>query len=62
MYISKLYLVYVDGFFEGITNDEYKICDIADNAVNGVSPPLIDDNIPDRVFVEEISINKHIDL
>lgn len=60
MYINKLYLVYVDGFFEGITNDKYKICDIADNAVNGVSPPLIDDDIPNRVFVEEININKHI--
>ena len=62
MYISKLYLVYVDGFFEGITNNEYKICDIADNAVNGVSPPLIDDDIPDRVFVEEININRHIKI
>jgi len=62
MYISKLYLVYVDGFFEGITNDKYKIYDIADNAVNGVSTPLIDDDIPDRVFVEKISINRHINL
>lgn len=62
MYIRKLYYVYVDGFFEGITNDKYKICDIANNAVNGVSTPLIDDNIPDRIFVEKININRHINL
>lgn len=62
MYINKLYLVYVDGFFEGITNNKYKIYDIANNAVNGVSTPLIDDDIPDRVFVKKISINRHINL
>lgn len=62
MYINKLYLVYVDGFLKGITDNKYKICDIADNAVNGVSTPLINDDIPDRVFVEKISINRHINL
>jgi len=57
---DTMYLVYVDGNFEGITDDEYLICDIVADATNGVTNPVLDDDYPDRVFYDTININRYV--
>ena len=57
---DTMYLVYVDGNFEGITDDEYLICDIVADATNGVTNPVLDDDYPNRVFYDTININRYV--
>lgn len=59
MIYGTLYSVTVDGFFEGITDDEDVCWDIVADATNGVKAPILDDDIPDRVEIQEIDINRY---
>lgn len=56
---GKMYIVWVDGFFEGVTEEEDYVWDIVGDAINGVSAPLIDDDIPDRVEINKIDVNRY---
>ena len=59
---ETMYLVYVDGNFEGITNDEDLIYEIVEDATNGVVNPVLDDDYFDRVFYDKININRFVEL
>lgn len=54
---EKIYSVVVDGFFAGLAESEEEIADIAADCTNGISRPLYDDDIPDRVWWDVIHIN-----
>lgn len=56
MIYKKLYLVYLDGNFVGITDDEMECWEIAQNHVNGYDT-LLDDDV-DRVWWETIDVNR----
>lgn len=56
---GKMYIVWVDGFFAGATEDEDYVWDIVADTINGVSAPLIDDDIPDRVEINKIDVNRY---
>lgn len=58
MFKQEVYVVYVDGNFCGITEYEYEIVELADDYVNGVAKPLLDDDIPDRVYWNIINVNR----
>ncbi len=57
---NTTYIVTVDGFFEGITENEHEIADIVADATNGVTSPVLDDDYCDRVFVDEINTNRFV--
>ena len=54
---SDVYIVYVDGIFAGICENEDEICDVAQDSVNGIST-LLDDDYPDRVSYDKINVNR----
>ena len=55
---GNVYVAYVDGIFAGIAEDEYEITDVANDFVNGVSKPLYDDDMADRVWYDIINVNR----
>ena len=58
MFEEKVYVVYVDGMFAGIAENEYEAVDVADNFVNGCRKPLTDDDMPDRLYWDIINVNR----
>ena len=52
------FVVFVDGLFAGIAEREDYCADVADNFVNGVRKPLMDDDYPDRVWYHKIDVNR----
>lgn len=57
---DTIYMVYVDGLFAGIAEDESYIGDVANDFVNGVRQPLYDDDYADRVFWDTINVNRYV--
>lgn len=55
---DTVFIVYLDGDFVGICEDEDCIWEVAQNHTNGTSYPLTDDNYPDRVWTNKIHINR----
>ena len=58
IFTDNVYVVYVDGDFCGIAENEYEAVDVADNYVNGYSKPLMDDDMPDRLHWDVINVNR----
>ena len=56
---GELYMVYLDGNFVGVAEDEYEASDVAENASHG-SRPLYDDEMPDRIWYEKVNVNRWI--
>lgn len=55
---GTIYIVYVDGIFAGITDDETMIGNVAEDFTNGDRKPLSDDDMADRVFWDAINVNR----
>ena len=53
-----IYVIYIDGIYAGICEDESYIWDTAQNVINNVSEPLTDDNFCDRVSYCTINVNR----
>lgn len=58
MFNGDVFLIYVDDNFVGIAEDEMNIYDIASNSVNGITQPLTDDDMGDRLYYERINVNQ----
>lgn len=58
MFDNEVYIVYVDGNFCGIAEDEYEAVDLANDYVNGFTKPLLDDDMADRLYWDIININR----
>lgn len=54
----NIFIVYLDGFFAGITEKEDEIWKIAQDHTNDTPHPLTDDNFCDRVWYHKIDINR----
>lgn len=53
--MKTIYIVFVDEWFVGIAESEEEVMDIAADCTNGTPKPLYDDDIPDRVWWEEVN-------
>lgn len=58
MFNGDVFLIYVDDNFVGIAEDEMNIYNIASNSVNGITQPLTDDDMGDRLYYEKINVNQ----
>lgn len=58
MFNGDVFFIYVDDNFVGITEDEMYIYDMASNSVNGITQPLTDDDMGDRLYYEKINVNQ----
>lgn len=56
---GKMYIIWIDGNFVGVTEEEDYCWDIVEDAVNGVTKPILDDDIPDRVEINKINVNRY---
>jgi hypothetical protein len=59
MFDNNVYIVYLDGSFAGICEDELECWEVAQDVNNGVGKPLTDDDFPDRVWYDTININRY---
>ena len=57
---GEMYIIWVDGNFVGVTEEEDYCWDIVGDAVNGVTKPILDDDIPDRVEINKINVNRYV--
>lgn len=58
MFNGDVFFIYVDDNFVGIVEDEMNIYDIASNSVNGITQPLTDDDMGDRLYYKKINVNQ----
>lgn len=58
MFNGDVFFIYVDDNFVGIVEDEMYIYDMASNSINGITQPLTDDDMGDRLYYEKININQ----
>ena len=58
MFNGDVFLIYVDDNFVGIAEDEMYIYDIASDSINGITQPLTDDDMGDRLYYEKINVNQ----
>ena len=58
IFANNVYSVWVDGFFVGIAEREDYAWDVVNDAINGFRKPLYDDDIPDRVQINKINVNR----
>ena len=59
IFTNNVYVIYVDGNFVGVTEEYDYISDIAQDGVNGVSEPILDDDFADRVDYYKINVNRY---
>lgn len=57
MFLEEVFLVYLDGNFVGLCEDEDLVVDIAQDHINGIDI-LLDDDMPDRLEYHRIGINR----
>lgn len=57
MFLEDVFVVYLDGNFIGICEDEDLVVDIAQDHINGIDV-LLDDDMPDRLAYHRICINR----
>lgn len=58
IFANNVYIIYVDGIFIGVAEKEDYAWDVVNDAINGFSKPLYDDDIPDRVEIVKINVNR----
>ena len=59
MFLENVYIVFLDGNFAGITEEEDLIWEVAQDYTNGTPHPLTDDNFCDRVFWNKIETGRY---
>lgn len=52
---NPIYMIYIDGFFRGIADTEDEAYEYANDYLCG---QLLDDDMPDRVWLEKIDVNR----
>lgn len=57
MFLEEVFVVYLDGNFVGICEDEDLAVDMAQDHINGFDV-LLDDDMPDRLCCHKIGINR----
>ena len=57
---GEFYIAILDGEPVGIAKDEDEAIEIAINTNNGVGKPIYDDDMPDRIWLEHINVNRWV--